>query len=276
MTDAGDPGTRTRRALLANLRQQLLTPASALVEYGELLQEAARESGRQEMTGDLERILAAAHGLSQIVNNLLDDTVSQEIFGGEDLHQAERKLRHDLRTPINAIKGYGEMLLEDLEDFSAEHMREDLDKLLTEANRLQSDLDVIVRFSRPGEADASDLMQQGETAISKLIGSIEHVDESTLRAQTGQVLVVDDIEANRDLLSRRLIKDGHRAALAADGMEALLMLEQEEFDLVLLDICPLRGHLPKTIIAIGIEDEIRINKVTNATALPSAKQKQKN
>ena len=27
-----------------------------------------------------------------------------------------RKLRHDLRTPINAVKGYGEMIVEDARD----------------------------------------------------------------------------------------------------------------------------------------------------------------
>ena len=43
------------------------------------------------------------------------------------------KLRHDLRTPINAIKGYGEMLAEDAEG-GHEVLLADLGKLLTAAN----------------------------------------------------------------------------------------------------------------------------------------------
>lgn len=52
----------------------------------------------------------------------------------------------------------------------------------------------------------------------------------------GRILVVDDIEMNRDMLSRRLIRQGHRVELATTGWEALEMLRRDAFDLVLLDI----------------------------------------
>ena len=50
------------------------------------------------------------------------------------------------------------------------------------------------------------------------------------------LLVVDDIEANRELLARRLKKLGHRVSIAEDGEQALAMLGEQPFDLVLLDI----------------------------------------
>lgn len=50
------------------------------------------------------------------------------------------------------------------------------------------------------------------------------------------VLVVDDSEMNRDLLLRRLDKMGLKIAEACNGKEALVELEKESFDLVLLDI----------------------------------------
>jgi serine phosphatase RsbU (regulator of sigma subunit) len=52
----------------------------------------------------------------------------------------------------------------------------------------------------------------------------------------GRVLVVDDVEANRDLLARRLRQQGHAVATAENGRQALAALEGGEFDLVLLDI----------------------------------------
>ena len=55
-------------------------------------------------------------------------------------------------------------------------------------------------------------------------------------AQTAHVLVVDDNEANRDLLRRRLERQGYTVAVAADGSRALELIETESFDLVLLDI----------------------------------------
>src|SRR5271166_5521601 len=55
--------------------------------------------------------------------------------------------------------------------------------------------------------------------------------------QTARILVVDDIEDNRDLLVRRLRREGyHDTEVAADGEQALRLIETHQFDLVLLDI----------------------------------------
>lgn len=51
-----------------------------------------------------------------------------------------------------------------------------------------------------------------------------------------RVLVVDDTEANRDLLVRRLQRQGHAADTAEDGLQALARLAAQPYDLVLLDI----------------------------------------
>jgi serine phosphatase RsbU (regulator of sigma subunit) len=55
-------------------------------------------------------------------------------------------------------------------------------------------------------------------------------------AATGVILVVDDNELNRDLLSRRLRRDGHTVVVAEHGRAALDALARQPFDLVLLDI----------------------------------------
>jgi sigma-B regulation protein RsbU (phosphoserine phosphatase) len=52
----------------------------------------------------------------------------------------------------------------------------------------------------------------------------------------GAILVVDDNELNRDLLSRRLRRDGHVVTVAEHGRAALDRMAKEPFDLVLLDI----------------------------------------
>src|SRR5579884_1200852 len=54
-------------------------------------------------------------------------------------------------------------------------------------------------------------------------------------AHPSHVLVVDDSEMNRDLLSRRLRRQGHAVSLAENGHAALGMLHRDAFDLVLLD-----------------------------------------
>lgn len=54
--------------------------------------------------------------------------------------------------------------------------------------------------------------------------------------QPSLILVVDDNEMNRDMLSRRLKRLGHSTAVAEDGEKALEAIDENDFDLVLLDI----------------------------------------
>lgn len=55
-------------------------------------------------------------------------------------------------------------------------------------------------------------------------------------SEPARILVVDDIEANRDLLVRRLRREGHTTEVATNGREALEWLLAGGFDLMLLDI----------------------------------------
>ena len=87
----------------------------------------------------------------------------------------------------------------------------------------------------------------------------------------GTILVVDDNEMNRDLLSRRLRRDGHTVHIAEHGRAALDRLAEQPFDLVLLDIMmpELTGyevleimkkdaglqHIPVVMITAATEEE---------------------
>ncbi len=51
-----------------------------------------------------------------------------------------------------------------------------------------------------------------------------------------RILVVEDNEMNRDMLSRRLQREGYQVLLAADGMEGLSMARSELPDLILMDL----------------------------------------
>ena len=51
-----------------------------------------------------------------------------------------------------------------------------------------------------------------------------------------KILLVEDNEMNRDMLSRRLIKKGYEVVMALDGEQALEMAQAEAPDLILMDI----------------------------------------
>ena len=54
--------------------------------------------------------------------------------------------------------------------------------------------------------------------------------------QPGSLLIVDDEEMNRDMLSQRLELKGYSVTAADNGRQALALVERHSFDLVLLDV----------------------------------------
>src|SRR5271166_2107234 len=156
-TDQIDRGAdgRTERALVAYVRQELSAPAIAIMGYAEMLMDDAVQANRGQLTDDLQRILDASRNLHRLILGLLDPAAIHQANGNTDLAEYRRTLRHDLRTPINAIKGYGEMLREDGADGGAETFVADLDKLLGEATQLLDRIDGLVAFSG-GDAGRSE------------------------------------------------------------------------------------------------------------------------
>ena len=51
-----------------------------------------------------------------------------------------------------------------------------------------------------------------------------------------KILLVEDNEMNRDMLSRRLIRRGYEVAVAVDGAQGVAMAQSEKPDLVLMDL----------------------------------------
>jgi class 3 adenylate cyclase/CheY-like chemotaxis protein len=95
------------------------------------------------------------------------------------------------------------------------------------------------------KTDSTHLAEQVGTGIAQqhreLVDPLKPGDamtESHLNREKpgGRLLVVDDNEGNRDLLSRRLLRDGCEVLTAATGAEALSLARSHDFDLILLDI----------------------------------------
>ena len=80
---------------------------------------------------------------------------------------------------------------------------------------------------------------------------MERAAEDGFEEPKGHLLVVDDEEINRDLLSRRLERKGYLVTTAVDGQDALDKVDSQHFDMVLLDIM-----LP-TIDGIEVLEKIR-------------------
>jgi class 3 adenylate cyclase len=238
MTERALEQERQRRARLANMRHELLAPVTALVGYSELLIEKARGLELEDIGADLQRILISAQELLELIDRLLGVDGAAGHPSGLDFSELQAKLRHDLRNPLNAIKGYAELLLEELDDVGAAATRPDLEALLSEADSLLSRVDVIIDFSSSRDAALGDQERGAVTSmIANLVRTVRPIEKvSTGPSETARILVVDDNASNRDLLFRRLSHDGHHVARADSGRRALEVLKVEAFDLILLDL----------------------------------------
>jgi len=76
----------------------------------------------------------------------------------------------------------------------------------------------------------------------------------------GRILVVDDNEMNRDMLSRRLQRKKYEVSTAVGGQEAIDVIAENEYDLVLLDIM-----MPEVD---GIQVLETVRRTYDATELP--------
>jgi sigma-B regulation protein RsbU (phosphoserine phosphatase) len=223
-------------------------------------------------------------------------------------------LRHDLRTPINQILGYSELLMEETADAGHEVYDADLKKIRQAAKQLLNLINDNLTderlslagqivdagsltaapfpFASPGSraplnsdpASAAEPMDASVEATAgpaesfpvppdnyaALLLSSRSVSDEQRTSLPGHILVVDDNEGNRDMLSRQLQRQGHTVATAENGRVALERLRAETFDLVLLDMMmpvldgygtldaiksdPALRHLP--VIMISALDEL--------------------
>jgi two-component system sensor histidine kinase/response regulator len=126
------------------------------------------------------------------------------------------------------------MLTEQAQEEGQDGFLEDLESITTAARQLLAMLDHT-------ESPPLDSERALDTATAhRASSSVEPVRVPTtlvLSEQTpASILVVDDNRVNRDLLSRRLIAQGHQPVMAENGREALEAVRRQPFDLVLLDI----------------------------------------
>lgn len=240
MASAGTDVDLKRRATLAALWQDLVTPARAILGYQEIIVEEGERLRLEDILPHLRRVLSAARALSVLVDRIPDIRADLE-SGADDPGSIPAKLRHDLRTPLNAIIGYSELVLEDLgSSFSAAALQPDIEKLLAEARNLLGRIDAIVDLS-PYGADQGGIIggyrdAGSEDAIVGLLRTLRPDGDRLKPHEAGRILVVDDNNSNRDLLCRRLTHEGHEVVVTGSGLEALAILEVGGFDVILLDL----------------------------------------
>lgn len=210
-----------RKALLIRIAQRLFGPAEAIAGFQDIVLDELRKSGPNEAVRDAVKVRVAAQDLLDLVTAIKD---------GELQPDDKQRLRHDLRTPVNAILGYSELIVEDFGDEIPASALADIRTVIGECSILVSQIDRVL------DSDPN----TGQAGIDALTAhSLERTLTTRIRDQeelTGTILVVDDTAQNRELLKRQLTRRGHQVTTAASGTEALALMGKETFDLALVDI----------------------------------------
>ncbi len=217
---------------LSKTRHELRTPINHIIGYCEMLLEEERLPER--FYQDLRHIHASGKRLLELITLHFNEST---VANPKDL----QALQHELRTPVNHIIGYSELL----EDFATEI---GLDRVVPDLNRIRDAarqwLALTEELLIPVEAAQDPNFTEGATQAPMLAFITPGVTIHTVRPRVAdepihwnaRVLVVDDDPANRDLLERRLHRYGATVTTAEDGLRALGVLRKNPVDLVLLDM----------------------------------------
>jgi adenylate cyclase len=212
-----------------DLKHELRTPLNHIIGYCEMLIEQAQDDGLDIFIPELTRIHSAGERLIGVVDDLCDPVARRKID--------EVSMHHEVRTPLNHVIGYAEMLQEQARDLGHDSFASDLQKVHSAGRRL---LELIVE-------NFASIQLSSEAVGSEFLSSKRHqafVREPTAEQDkavgaaiaSANLLIVDDNDLNRDMLTRRLGRLGYKVSCAENGIEALKLLRTRSFDLLLLDI----------------------------------------
>lgn len=211
---------------LAKIRHELRTPINHILGYCEILLD--EEDMPERMLEDLQKIHRGGKELLRLIGTYLDDAV----FGQTRNWQ---QVQHELRTPVNHIIGYSELLIELAAEEGQRTLAADLARIRTAARQWLTLMETHLLRAEPApgsEPECSSGSAAAPPSRSRVESPTPVCDPALLPAS---LLVVDDDSPSRELLARRLNRAGFQVATAADGGEALELISSRSFDLLLVD-----------------------------------------
>ena len=183
---------REKDALLSKARHNLKNPVNAILGFSEMLIEDCEDEGYDSIIPDLEKIHNAGKNILSIIESSFSDSNLKN--SGDKISEIASEMEISLRTPINTVIGYSEMLQEDTEDIDLDTFSEDLEKIIKSGRALTEEIDNVISFN-PTEFDQNE--DKSISAIKSVLSSIQPLseDEDT-RTTNGSILVVDDNKNN--------------------------------------------------------------------------------
>ena len=205
----------------ASLKHELRTPLNHIIGYCELMLEEEADRGRERFTSDLRRI----HDVGTRLLGMINDRF--EVGRDSPWHDHER-LQREMREHLRGVVGEVEGLQKGLPAAAEAGVHADLERIGSAARELLRRLPELLQ-----KDEGVDIAPP--SPLTTFVRRESNSPDGRPRL-SGTLLVVDDDERNRDMLTRRLTRLGHRVMTAANGREAVEALRRTSFDLMLLDL----------------------------------------
>tara|TARA_Y100001949_G_scaffold31110_1_gene24259 strand:+ start:28206 stop:29645 length:1440 start_codon:yes stop_codon:yes gene_type:complete len=251
---------KKEKIILTQIKQDFTTPVDAISDYINLIIDSS-DIYEDEISDEFENIRKSSRTLRVNFNEAFSEYAELKKKTITNDEEASI-LRHDLRTPLNGIIGYSEILIEDYEDDIDEKHNQDLNHIIDLAKEVEGAISRFVDFLKGGaEKDAEEQSDDdsAENLFSSL-GKIEYKLEIIDEIKEAKILVVDDIKTNCDVLKRRLESIEFKVDVSMSGKDALEQISNNKYDLVLLDVL-----MPEVN---GLEVLIKIREQYSADKLP--------
>lgn len=229
---AAPPATRTRSArdaYLSRVRHDLRTPINHILGYCEMLLDEAPDPSWPNLVTDLEKIATAGKQLLAIVNYHFDSAHARPISPNL------RQIQHEVRTPLNHITGYTEILQEQASESGRTVVQSDLAKIRSAAQVLLDLLEAHLIYGQFEKDVASGAVQSmWPASIGQSPPTLDLATPPQWQGAT--ILAVDDDPVNLEMIERRLRRQGCTVITASTGLQALELARTSNPDLILLDM----------------------------------------
>lgn len=217
---------------LDNNAREMLDYARFIEDILSHLNEAELNEFSDQSLHDLEKIKIGLENLKKDTLQFINTDIPRIQEAGDRGSEMLVKIRHDLRTPMNGIMGYSELIAEELADKNLIDLSVKLGKIQGISNDILMLIDLLklesTKAQKPGLIEPYPAIPLAPTEI-KLSPKIYN--------RVGYLLIVDDIRENRELLHEWLTRKKYQVVEAPSGKAALDFLEADQtVDIVLLDI----------------------------------------
>lgn len=245
-----DVHENTSKTWISHLRHDLSNGINGIIGYSELILEELEDLEdlenldlHQQWIEKLQHINQCGKQILSFIKIRISAEKVKELTTENVIQEALKQLQEDVASPIEVINQY----CEDILPFIEPKFIADLKKIQASVTILAHLIQKLDRISkiknyilRQEKAKETQTQTQTSEHLSKT--TLIQIDEQYLpqsvqnKVKQGNILIVDDNEHNRELLSRQIKEQGYYVFAVDNGKEAIELIKTGQYDLIFLDV----------------------------------------